>query len=282
MRYDLPVDRICKLYRSGKSIPEIADMFGVSNSPIRDRLIENGVERHEGRDGYDLPRGEIIEAYQSGESVLSISDRMGISRTPINRILREEGVEKRSAKESTELRMNRLSAEERSALTDAANEAMREKDSDWHEAQARKQALTKQKSLEKLGKGEWKAAAHFARNDVTPVMQKAIGPYNADIAIGSVAVEVHNMAAHPHTQRTYRLVDILNAGWHLFYIKINYTPFERRALDKALAFFNFARRHPSIRREYRVIRGDGEFIAAGYVDSDDLALIPRSESRFNL
>jgi uncharacterized protein (DUF433 family) len=276
MALDLPTDKICRLYRNGATISEIANRFGCSYTAIRNRLVQRDVElRMGGGKSYNLPVSEIIYRYRQGESILALAEAYEVSRPVIRSRLESAAVELRSASEANRKRMESMSAEERVKLTKAANAARRNVSQNREREISRNQALAKQRSLEKVGKGEWSVAAFLVRQGYTPILQKAILTYNVDVAVGSVAVEVHNMPSNPHAPSGphERIVKILERGWHVFYIKIDATGLQRGGLDKLLSFLQTTRSNPSMRRQYRMIRGDGSGLTVGKSESNQLTLV---------
>jgi hypothetical protein len=107
---------------------------------------------------------------------------------------------------------------------------------------------------------------------VISIPQLAVGPYNIDLAIGNVAVEVDGRGGKPLSRpdTRQRVEDLLNRGWNVYYIviypKVTYPP--RRVLKDLVPFLEAANRTPARRREYRVVRSSGELMASGrgYID----------------
>ncbi|MCS3667432.1 transposase-like protein [Salinibacter ruber] len=267
-------ERIAKLYKSGMTIAEVADEIGCSTATVHKHLKQLSIETDTrgGSEPIQVNDQKVIDMYRSGDSVQKIADAHDVSRTPINRILDNNNVSRRSASEANEIRFSNMSQSERSKLTNPANRALRNKSDQWKTSVSRKQAISKQKTLNKIGKGEWETAAFFAKHDITPVMQKALGVYNLDVAVGSVGVEVHNAKGHPHTEYRSRIQSVLESGWHIFYIKIRFEPLQELALMKAMEFFNAARQDPQIPRQYRLIDGSGDFLAHGKLENGSLSV----------
>ena len=112
------------------------------------------------------------------------------------------------------------------------------------------------------------------------VQQKAIGPYNCDLTVGSVAVEVwagnwNGGSRHPG-RATERLRYFLYQGWHVLAVKVNRAgrhALTERTADYVADFICQVRRNPPQRCEYRVIGGDGETLAAGGPQDAELAFV---------
>lgn len=118
--------------------------------------------------------------------------------------------------------------------------------------------------------------------DTTP--QKAIGPYNCDLATDSVAVEIFGGKWHGYGDHLSRYPKrcnyILDKGWNLVIVwdHARY-PLSIQAAHYIAAFIKESRGNPSMRGEYRVIRGNGEESSRGKFQFDNQALvIPRKRS----
>lgn len=98
-------EEIVALYLSGKSIPTIEKICGISSSPICRVLKKHNVPMRISRDymkgkpkkqSKNIDEGEILRLYQSGLSKEKIQKRLNISRGPIDRVLRREQVQMRT------------------------------------------------------------------------------------------------------------------------------------------------------------------------------------------
>lgn len=104
------------------------------------------------------------------------------------------------------------------------------------------------------------------------VQQKAIGPYNVDIATGSVAVEVFGGGWHNTHRDGVRLRYFLNRGWSVIVVWVDTKqyPLTADAAEYVVAHCELAKSNPAAARGYRVIRGSGELLSAGSPDPDDV------------
>lgn len=100
MRYDWLddcTDELVERYESGQSLREIADVFGVSTSPIHDRLKETTVEMRNGGPRYVQLADcvdDLVERYVEEEQTLqTIADQYETSITSIRFYLERAGVE---------------------------------------------------------------------------------------------------------------------------------------------------------------------------------------------
>jgi hypothetical protein len=63
---------------------------------------------------------------------------------------------------------------------------------------------------------------------------------------------------------------LLDRGWAVLYIWVSYSNILTEACaDEVLAWSQILERHPSRRRQYRVIRGSGEDAPFAHPDRDD-------------
>jgi very-short-patch-repair endonuclease len=112
------------------------------------------------------------------------------------------------------------------------------------------------------------------------VREKAVGRYNLDIALSSSAVAVEVLGGNWHGAKPIHAVRtpyVLNAGWHIVFVwDTKRCKVGAGALDYIVALAQQSSLDPTATREYRVIRGDGEFISAGSADDEEFPFIPSS------
>src|SRR5436190_333915 len=145
------------------------------------------------RTSVDVPL--VINMFNSGKSVKAIADHFGCSRNVIGLRLGMSGIMVRNRSEGMFARMAETPFYERQKLAAGANEAMRSLSTEHHMKRLRLAAIYKQTSLSEVGILEQSVADRLAR--FKPVMQLAVNAYNIDIAVGSVAIEIHNSTVHP-------------------------------------------------------------------------------------
>ena len=175
------------------------------------------------------------------------------------------------------LRMSQTSIDERKRLVAKANEAMRNLPRDFHRRSSEKQALSKQASLCKVGVGEPEMIEWLTERGCVCKPQSAFGAYNIDILIGNIAVEIHVNPSNPHRNAYYRnrIIKLLGGGLSVIYIKVT----KQRRLspdtaDSVIAILKHLCGSPPARREYWMIRGDGQFAASMCLDYDQSSLVP--------
>lgn len=215
-----------------------------------------------------------IEMFNSGKSVKAIADHFGCSRTVIQHRFRKAGITVRNRSEGMYARMAETSIEDRRKLVNGANNGMRNSSFQDRMRRLCLSAIGKQRSLSEVGILEEFVAEKLAFFD--PIMQLAFGPYNIDIAIGSVAIEIHSCSSHPHSRINHRqrLKNLLKAGYTVVYVKPSKkTIINDAAINQLISVCEFARSNKAIRGKYWVIRGTGEGIAIGTLDGNDLSVV---------
>lgn len=229
-----------------------------------------------------LDNTAIVNAYLSGESENSIAKRMNVSRDVITKRLQVAGIQRRNTTEANRLRQSQRSPEERRAGMLAAQAASRGRtigiEEKTRNAQKRQAiGFTRSKTEPILTK--W-----LADRGLTVIPQQAIGPYNVDIGTFPIAVEVLGGGWHRynplHAERTRY---ILNAGWHLVFIWVNESryPLQPEVTDYIISFLQEASRNPSMIREYRVIRGNGQELTRGSANSEQITLVAPGHKALN-
>jgi Helix-turn-helix domain len=253
----------------------------VADVPSTDRIEVVDVTRKASH----IDANDLVQRYVAGESEKALAEAFGVSRQPIRRLLIESGVPIRGRSEAMYARMANTSPEDRAKLSDAAHAAVRgvPKSAEF--------LLARAAGVERRGAsyGNVSAAEQILMKTleaqglkVTP--QKAIGPYNVDLATGTVAVEVFGGGWHRTKSHGERLRYILDAGWDMIYIWVDgrHFPLAAGAAEYVIAHAEIRDRDPAAPRGYWVIRGGGQFVAKGSADGDDLPDIIPNSSRPNV
>lgn len=271
------LDDAVQLYLSTKSPKQVQTKFGISRSVLYRELRSRGIETPGTRIALDLP--ELRRLYVDERvSELEIANRYGIGRIVVRRRLVELGIQPRSSKEAQEIRMSRTTAEERLELTAAAHEAVRGSKRTWESRCKLSADRERRPHTTPRSSGEEKVGRWLNELGLDPTPQKAIGAYNLDFAIGSVAVEVLGGTWHAHKPiHRSRTPYILNQGWSLVFIwDCRGSRLTRGCANYVASLVEESRRNPSLVGEYRVIRGNGELLARGRVEDDSFTLVQPS------
>lgn len=270
------LDQAVELYLARKPVSEILAATGVSHSVLCRERIRRGIPAWPKR--LALDESEVISAYQGGESEYSISLRTGIGRGVIRRRLVEAGIEIRRPSEAGLLRASRMRPDERRIQAAAAHAANVGRKDSLETLIVR--AKVRQREGRFGSEGEQLLAHMLELRGLKPVPQQAVSKYNVDMAAAeSVAVEVlggnWHAAKRSHASRTPQILD---AGWHLVMVwnQQGTGPITSGAADYIATFCEQVRWQPTLTRQYRVISGGGEMLAARCADDDEFPLIPPS------
>lgn len=291
------LDDAIRDYVAGEGCQIAARRHRIGESRLKSALVERGLWRDKAaryalatsKTGAslaaksDVPAAEVVRRYCGGESMNALAHAFGVSRKSIEYRLNAAGVPIRGNADANRLMMAERTSEENAAGIRAAHDAVRgTKQTPEHRARiaaTREQRGTHVSDLER-------ALADMLRTrglDVTT--QKAVGPYNVDIATGTVAVEVFGGGWHGyglHRRRApERLRYILDQGWNLVIVWASASrwPIGPGACDYIATFAEVTSGNPPTRGEYRVIWGDGKEAAIDGANIDDLSVKPSRSGR---
>ena len=214
----------------------------------------------------------------------SLSGRYGVSRTAIEPRLRAAGIPIRGRIETNRAMADARTPEENMQIMAAAHRASRGVPKTLE--QRTKSAQTREFRKIGVSDSERALARMLKTRGIAAIPQKAIGPYNVDLAAGTVAVEIFGGGWHAygiHKRRTpERLRYILDEGWNLLIIwdLVGRWPIDDGGADYVAAFVEETSSDPAIRGQYRVIWGDGKAAATDGVDVDDLTVKPSRSAGF--
>lgn len=267
------LDHAVRLYLAGEPVQNIPTLTGVSLSRFARERAARGIPS---RKVLDLPMPEIISAYSAGASENALAVQYGVSRGVIAQRLIKAGVERRDQSEAGKARNSRMTPEQRERQASAAHRAARMR---------RTPAIQKFRSAlrrESLGRpasaGESMLHDLMTARGERPIAERAIGPYNVDLAMLPVAVEVLGGGFHgvkaSHAERTPYILD---AGWHLVMVwnHEGRSSLGPGAAEYLVAFLDEVRRNPPATCQYRVISGDGQLLAArGREDNEFPVVLP--------
>jgi len=224
-----------------------------------------------------LDADDLVRRYLAGESVYGLSLALGVDRSVIARHLRERKIVLRSHSKAGMVRARKMTPAQRKAQAAAAHRAAMGREKTLAE-----QCLTAQTRQSRgIGISPYERQLTSLLHDrgIDTIPQFAIGPYNCDLGADPVAVEVFGGGWHWHGYHA-RIVEkrfryILNAGWTILVIAVSKLyPITSETADYIAAFIQRARRDPSLRRQYRMIRGDLEFMASGRLNDDEISIVP--------
>lgn len=221
-----------------------------------------------------LPISEIVDRFNAGESVNNLAKSYGVSRRAIEARLKSVDVVLRGQYEANILALSQIPHDDLVRRIGVAQEATRGvKHTSIHRA---KIAKTRELRGLYVSPTETLLASWLVDRGISVIQQKAVGPYNVDIATFPVAVEVlggswhANKPTHP-TRSKY----IFDAGWHLVFVWVHAkrNPLTPAVADYIVAMLQEVSSDPTAIREYRVIRGDGKELSRGSADADNFTIV---------
>jgi len=278
----IDTDYLVREYLNGRTQKSLANEFGVSQAVVSSRLVSVGIpRRRNGRAGGQrkiaIPMDAVISRYTSGESTVSIGEFFGVDRGVIRDRLIEWGIPLRGVSDANKIMMEGRTPEENARNCQAAHDAARGRK---HSLSERcKMASTREKMPSNVGPSEIILYNMLLERGIDSTPQKAVGPYNCDLAAFPVAVEVWGGNFHyfgRHMERTpKRCHYFFDGGWSMLFVHVGrgLRALSATGADYIAAYIQAFRSDPSAGREYRMIWGTGEFIAAGSCDDDDATII---------
>ena len=211
---------------------------------------------------YDLDVNDLVNRYLAGESEKALADSLGVSRTVIRRRLIETDTPIRGRSEAETLKWARMSETERARQVTAAHMASRGRTASTRE-RIRIAATVETNWRSHITPDEDRLLGWLEARGVDVVPQQQVHVYNCDLGTFPVAVEVFGGNYHWMGRHKARLSErfrcFFDAGWHVLVVHVTANhPLSESAANHIVTYLESARRNPSARREYRMIRGESE------------------------
>lgn len=225
---------------------------------------------------------DLAARYHRGESVLYMSKELGVCRGAITKRLSQIGLKVRSGSEANLIRMAKLSKAERLALASAAHAAVRGRPQSH--ADLCKRAISREQSARVASKYEMRIMSWLRDAGIQFTPQKAIGPYNVDIAISEscIAVEVFGGNWHAtglHAARYRERTDyLLSCGWLPFIIWVRKRLIDWRCVEQIIALHQIGCSNETKWTQEHVIRSDGKTTPIAEVNPNNGTLIMNVQS----
>lgn len=254
-------ENIITLYKSGVTIKQIRNITKGNFYKIRQILIDENLFTKDKIKNF--PIDEIINEYTLGNSILSISKKHNIPRITINRRLKREGINIRNGSDANIIRFNNATDDYKKDMVKKANEKIRNMPKEFHHSSSIKQAITKSKTLSKVGQFEIDIFDKLVSEKFNPIQQTPVDAYNIDITVRNIAIEIHVSSVNPtnHPKYTKRIKYLIESGWFVVYIKINKSGLTKIGIDKLVSIVNEFSFNPSNRCKYWMISGTGETLS---------------------
>lgn len=229
-----------------------------------------------------IDRQALIARYLTGTTQSELRRIYHMHFEPIHQVLLDAGV-LRTPLEARRLVIQRWTPERRATFQEASSRALRNyvHGEEWAIATAR----GRERTLNRIGFGEWQLATWLRQYGLTFVLQQAVGHYNVDIGILPIAVELFMTAANPlgRIKMRQKVEYLLNRGIHVLFIMSSPRHFLRAEVaEHVVAFLEEAQCDPSPVGQYRMIRGCGELMATSSRDLDNVTIIPAPRCAFQL
>lgn len=277
---DTDIDHMIKLRTvDGLSIENIGKVFSVGYKPIFRMLKSRGSNTTNNRNIHftEVVQKQIFYAYEQGIGADGIPEYLGLScsDSPIIRLLKSKYKTTRNRSEQQQARMNRATPEQIAHLVKNAHIANTGRKVSYAEKLVR--AKAKEGRVNPLSNYEPDILIILKKNFSSVIPSKAIDIYNADFAIGSVAVEVFGGGwSVSDTTRISRYIErtkkIGKLGFHTVFIVLVKDGLIGHA-DQLVRTINELRCLPTANSQYRVIWGNSQTSAGLCSDLDKSAFI---------
>lgn len=256
-------------YVTGKSIKYVCLKFKINNKTLVRHLKLRGIKPR----GKKIPIPDnIIPEYLSGKSVKYLSDKYKLPRISLTAFLKSQNIDYRNRSEAEILKWKQMTPRQRKHQMKAYHDSMR--GSKRSHKEVCKRALVAEKGLYKVGGGEILLADYLRNIGIVTIPQKAVDIYNVDLAVtGNIAIEVHvctrNPLTFPFTRN--RIINLLKFNWSIVYVWVSHNHFLTEGAAKDIhSFIQNRCLNKTFFSQYRVIRGDGDFVACGSIDGEKL------------
>jgi hypothetical protein len=272
----LDFHHLYRRYETGETPAHIAASVGIGGTTLRRRLKPFG---YGGRRPGKRPTDAVLrDLYvRQGLGSPAISGQLGVTSGTVRSWLRELGIT-RTPSESSRLWNARLGPEGRQRNAAAAHEAVRGMTRTLDDLCARAQSR-EQRGLH-ISPLDRQLASWLEAAGLPVTLGKAIGPYNVDIATGTIAVEVFGGAWHGGGRALARWPKraryLLDCGWSVVVVWVQ-PPRYPLAIETVEYIVSLAQRvgsDPAAVAQYRVVRGAGQELICGCAQDDDFPVVP--------
>lgn len=272
------LDDAVSLYLSGEPMEKIQASTGISLTSLYRVFRARGIPSRKTRT--DIPMTEIVRKYEAGSSLNALSREYAVSRGAIAKRMTDMGIELRDMSAAGKARNEALSESERKAQVAEANKAARNRR--VPEIEKFRRALAVERTGRPSSPGEALLKAMLEQRGYSPAIERAVGPYNIDLSVLPVAVEVLGGGFHGvksrHRERTPYILD---SGWHLVMVwdHEGSSALGPGAAEYLVSFIEQVRRNPPATCQYRVISGNGKLLAACGREDNEFPLVPPPRGR---
>lgn len=267
-------------YLAGESLAALAVLAHCDFRTAKRRLVALGVkvrDKQAAAPQLGLDVSLVRSRYEAGESTFMLARSSGCSPGAIKDAILRAGGQIRTTQERNALRFSRMPDEERFLITRPFAQSRKGTRDPLERKNAR--ARTNESRLNRVSPEEKVFLSMLINEGIAPRQQTAVGPYNLDFTIDSVAVEVFGGGWHAQAERLRQFEQrtryLFEAGWHVYvvWVEARRWPLIDVSQD-IIAFAKEGRSLPASRRRYRVIRGNGEVVSFGSSEDQSLTFVP--------
>lgn len=225
---DALIDHSVELIQMGKTIIEISSIIGISPDVISKFLRVRGIDTKIGRKIGSIRRSlqidlqKVKSMYQDGISENQIAKTFKVSRLVVRKHLIRAGVQMRSQSEAEKLKWSQMSPSKRNQQLNAAHIASKGRIVSAMEKAIRARIQETRPIEKNIGIGESVFKQFLSNQGIDFKYQAAVGPYNIDFLIGSVAVEItaNTGRFYKNTRLHRRVKDLLKSNIKTLYVLI--------------------------------------------------------------
>lgn len=217
---------------------------------------------------------DFLKRYISGESENKLAKEIGITRGVFRSRLLKSGITPRNQSQSETCKWKHLTIEQRASQVSAAHDSTRGRKVTFEElclrARMREGCLGYNVSSSEIILANW-----LKELGIDVIHNLAVGPYNCDLGTGSITVEVWGGGWHPKPIEIKRTKYILDSGYAVLIVNLDNRrfPITRAVSQYVIALLQETSGDPTGRRQYWMVRGDGELIFKRF-NGDNVSLIP--------
>lgn len=204
---------------------------------------------------------DLIDEYRSGRSLKQLSDKSGIARSTLMRNFRNRSVRIRGRSEAELLKWSNKSRAEIIRQCSAAWSAAKGRKISSREAERR--ASAREICPSRIGRHERELMRAINDRGLDATLQKAVGPYNLDLALAKPLIAVEVYACYPHSGRREHIAKrskyLINRGWTVLNVLMFRGGGEVGTVgDYIASLAKKLRRNKSLRGQYLVIGSDAK------------------------
>jgi hypothetical protein len=223
---DMLINHCAELIKGGKTIIEISEIVGFNTNLISQKLRARGIDTSVGKKfarpdkTIQIDAQKVKTMYEQGISENQISKSFKVSRLVVRKHLISSGTHVRSQSEAEKVKWSQMSLRRRKQQVKSAHIATKGRLVSEDEKFFRARCLEASPIENNIGIGETAFKKFLIDKGVNFKYQAAVGPYNIDFLIGSVAVEItaNNGRFFKNSRLHTRVKDLLKRDIKTLYV----------------------------------------------------------------